>query len=719
MKVTKLTSSERIKTTMGMAAGQARLLSITSRMSDNELRAQIINNNKMRLATQSSQVSEAYVTALNEAQMMFTNYDKDNNTSYQRLTYNALTSYNPYNNQYIVTNASGNVLLLEADAVNYKNANGDVKKFLQSYGLEYTTTYFDNLVSHVENGGIPFKTGAIDAEGKEILGYIYAPNKNGNNIDSKDVVKYIQDLYEGNLDETYGNDNKKLHPGYMNTLSSEDYYNYNKLLSDYTVKKDAYLGTIAQLMSEKLEAMQFGGKNLSALLASIDSVNDNDMNTMTGIMNSVGEIIKTAGNYKLSESSAYFTNLSDLLNNNKGNTITTTHTPSNVDGDKVELTKDSLGSLIFKNNDITITFPILGNATATFEKDDGSTQTITGVKQTDGSFKFISQDENGENQEDIYKVPEEYFNIGFNVPDNWEIEQTSQNNLENMKNVTKGVIKSLRSSIYSVWDPNNSDFKPTNSSDFGYNEYGAYKSAAKALAEQIFGSSNSIGEENYADLDNIDWVQEKLKDDYTTKDENGNIIEYVKRDSSGNIISTKAADFQKIYDAYLLDCIMDTYGEPKYAWVSNGAPKNPRNELTDSSYNENGDAKAQWYQNLFERIQKGGYKVLQDGLASSPEWMQFAFESGIITMEQVDANKNWKPLIYSNCSDITEQTNDAAIAKAEAEYKAAMNKIENKDKRYDLELKNIDTEHNSLQVEYDSIKAAIDKNIERTFKLYS
>ena len=75
--------------------------------------------------------------------------------------------------------------------------------------------------------------------------------------------------------------------------------------------------------------------------------------------------------------------------------------------------------------------------------------------------------------------------------------------------------------------------------------------------------------------------------------------------------------------------------------------------------------------------------------------------------------------IYSNCSDITEQTNDAAIAKAEAEYKAAMNKIENKDKRYDLELKNIDTEHNSLQVEYDSIKTAIDKNIERTFKLYS
>ena len=99
--------------------------------------------------------------------------------------------------------------------------------------------------------------------------------------------------------------------------------------------------------------------------------------------------------------------------------------------------------------------------------------------------------------------------------------------------------------------------------------------------------------------------------------------------------------------------------------------------------------------------------------------MQFAFESGLVTMEQVDSKYTWNTVMYSNCSDITEQTNTAAVTKAEAEYNAAMNKIENKDKRYDMELKNIDTEHNSLQTEYDSIKTAIDKNIERTFKLYS
>ena len=152
---------------------------------------------------------------------------------------------------------------------------------------------------------------------------------------------------------------------------------------------------------------------------------------------------------------------------------------------------------------------------------------------------------------------------------------------------------------------------------------------------------------------------------------------------------------------------MDTYGEPKYDWID------------ENDKNGNGSAKAQWYENLYHKMESSGYKALQDGLASSTEWIKFAFESGLVCLEQVDTNKNWHATTYTNCSDITEQTNNAALTKAEAEYNAAMAKIENKDKRYDLELKNIDTEHNSLQTEYDSIKTAIDKNIERTFKIYS
>ena len=84
---------------MGMAASQARLLTITARLADNELRSQTINNAKMRLATQSSQASENYINALNNATMTFTNYDLQGESLSQALTFNALTAYSSSNTQ--------------------------------------------------------------------------------------------------------------------------------------------------------------------------------------------------------------------------------------------------------------------------------------------------------------------------------------------------------------------------------------------------------------------------------------------------------------------------------------------------------------------------------------------------------------------------------------------------------------------------------------------
>lgn len=677
---------------MGMAAGQARLLSITSRMSDNELRAQVINNNKMRLATQSAQVSEAYVTALNEAQMMFTNYDAENKASYQRLTYNALTAYNPYNNQYILTNASGNVLLSEADAVKYKNANGDLEKFLQSYDLERTTTYFDKLENHYVDGqGISYKTGVFDSNNNELLGYINDPTNTG--ATGKDIAKHIQDLYEGTIEGD--NTEPKTHPGYMAAVSSEEYYSYTKLLADFQTKQDDYFGCMAQVMSDKLESLKSDGDKGKTLSELKNALKDNDLNANINVLNQLKKIVEAANddkNYAITEP------------DNKG---------------PVNTFFGELNAVIEANNKITLTENLTNDAyvlrdNILYIKGDDDNPTETKYIEFGVPLKIYDDNDKYSEYSDCTKVGNVYTvkidnqDYEYTVPSPGEFESgtaikvTYPNTAENVKTVAENIISSLRSSIYTVWDP--AKFKP-DEGKHGYVEYTAYIAAGKALSEQIFGTD--VGEDNYANLDDIKWTKNVVADGkYDYVDENGQnkSIEILE---NSDTLNDKNNVFQKIYDVYLLDCVMNTYGEPNYAWIDNGNP------------NENGEAKAQWYENLFNRIQSGGYKVLQDGLASSAEWIQFAFESGIVTMEQVDANKNWQPLIYSNCSDITEQTNDAAVAKAEAEYKTAMNKIENKDKRYDMELKNIDTEHNSLQTEYESIKSAIDKNIERTFKLYS
>ena len=206
------------------------------------------------------------------------------------------------------------------------------------------------------------------------------------------------------------------------------------------------------------------------------------------------------------------------------------------------------------------------------------------------------------------------------------------------------------------WQPN--DCEEANAADSV--EYDAYKRAAKELYETIYGVKMppNFDENDFAKLADLNEIP--------------NLGAFNSEE--------KKAQFANIKQVTLLDNIMNTYGEPTYDWIDTSARPG---KISDSSYNQNGSAKAQWYENLFNKMKTSGYKVLHDGLASSAEWMQFAFESGLVCLEQVDSNNNWNTTTYTNCSDITEQTNNAAITKAEAEYNAAMAKIENKDKRYE------------------------------------
>ena len=124
------------------------------------------------------------------------------------------------------------------------------------------------------------------------------------------------------------------------------------------------------------------------------------------------------------------------------------------------------------------------------------------------------------------------------------------------------------------------------------------------------------------------------------------------------------------------------------------------------------------------------YKVLEDGLMNSPEWLQYALSNGTVTLERVDftnpteegtglADCTWTSIVWTSASDITEEENEAAVTAAEVQYEQALRDIEAKDKQYDNQLKILDTEHSALQTEYDSVKSLIEKTVERNLKLYS
>ncbi len=696
---------------MGMAAGQARLLSITSRMSDNELRAQIINNNKMRLATESSQVSEAYINALNQAQMMFTNYDANNNATYQQLTFNALTSYNPYNNQYALANASGQVLVSEKDATNFMNANGDLNTFLSAYGLEKSTTYFDKLNTYKgDDGHIPYK------------GY----DENGDiaNLDSGFTAEELETLFFG------GKLNGINHRGYDAALSSAIYNGYISKAEAFDNAYTAYAGTIADNITNSLNQITTtSGKSLNDILSEINGSSDSEL--------------VYSDFYNASTNKGWIVDFEEIVNQveDKAKKDEATQEYFKVLHEQIEALKK------FNQVEAYNTFtkgPVSENDTSDIVYDPNAHSMVIDdtyklIKDsTTGAYKLAIYDEDNEsdpwanaieipNGLTSYKIDDTYtINFGGTLPDlfaacdaaygasgdgkqpDWEITVTEKVDVSSVADTLEEYIKNLSTNIFKLWDITDPSF----GKDKDGNEttaYKNYKQAAMDFINFVYGSDSASfneGTNNFqvkgADGTTVVIDRETINGWITDPN---NLMNFV-NNPDNKVSDQQKTELQDVFDVIVLNNIMNTYGEPKVTWIDTMNP------------NENGEAKAQWYTNLFTRMQSG-FKVLQDGLASSTEWIQFALENGLVTMEQVDSNQNWNSIMYSNCSDITEQTNDTAVAIAEAEYNAAMNKIENKDKKYDLELKNIDTEHNSLQTEYDSIKSAIDKNIERSFKIYS
>ena len=149
---------------------------------------------------------------------------------------------------------------------------------------------------------------------------------------------------------------------------------------------------------------------------------------------------------------------------------------------------------------------------------------------------------------------------------------------------------------------------------------------------------------------------------------------------------------------------------------------------TDPDFNDHSYLNEKYFEKTKEEEQS--WVEFDEVLINSPEWLKFALESGELTLEKVVfnedydtttelENKTWQATTWSSTSDIVEVTDQLAITKAEVKYEQALRDIQAKDKEYDNDIKKLDTEHNALQTEYDSIKGVLDKNMERSFKAFS
>lgn len=125
---------------------------------------------------------------------------------------------------------------------------------------------------------------------------------------------------------------------------------------------------------------------------------------------------------------------------------------------------------------------------------------------------------------------------------------------------------------------------------------------------------------------------------------------------------------------------------------------------------------------IFQKMASAGFYTEQDQSSTIKDnaWFEDQLRKGNLQLEYYSAtDKKFVSTSIDSDSAIQEVADEREIALVEQQYKIDMAEIEQKDNQFDLELKKLDTEHNALQTEYDSVKSVIDKNVEKTFNIFS
>ena len=258
-----------------------------------------------------------------------------------------------------------------------------------------------------------------------------------------------------------------------------------------------------------------------------------------------------------------------------------------------------------------------------------------------------------------------------------------------------------------------------------------YQAGVENIDIQLFTDRLATAKSEYTDcVTYYNWLLSKAAKEFTF-DENNNVIQLPEEQD----FSTEYENVSKYYEV-----LNETLAEAENVGCT----------TLEDTYTYSDASKAQWYTNVWYRmngesseksaqgLNETSYKVLDSHLLSSKQWIQDSLSQGIITLEIVNNEKKtnlindaqnpfnvtlrgikWNATEYGSCADFIEKDDDAAIAKAEAQYQRKTEELSAKDTRYQNKIKSLDIEHNTLQTQYESVQSAMNKNIDRSYKTFN
>lgn len=628
---------------MGMSASQARLLTLTSRLSDLELKAQQISNNKIRLAMDTEQVSKDYAAALDKEKLtILTGYNQANPV-YSDLTYNNLTGPNsPLMTQYGVSNATGQILVSQSIADKFKNS-ASLEDFLR---LNNTTLVRKASVSESDYNAA--QTAFTTAE--------------TNYTTSKDTTR----IAKQNLD-TYGAQYVK---GYQGTgvWQYQDGYQPPDTASIISRAADSVVAKAQNAISTSIQSTTTPVSQTATYINGIATQATFMSNFTTGPAMPVSTCKMALESYlpKIRD------NLASLIGLSGADQAVLTTQKSYIDA--------SIAKLYAPVSPIATAADFYSDVNlAGFNRFDQNAvrQACANVpmgSQTTYSTSLSASDMNAK----LAEVSAAFGGLNADFTGG-SLAQYVTNRQAGLNYAPVIAQQGLTSDIL-----------------FRINS--TLQGITKAEITNAFAGTTYTGSETGAPVIRSSGNGDPLA--FKPGFESG-------IDSDGKNITTIYQGLLNTYNAAVLD---ESGKQTAY-----NTAKAVLEALSDVVTTDNTD----YYTNLYNRMKQGYFTMTNEGNSlNSPNWLQNQMMQGNLFLERVDQDKKWNQISYTADTNIVETTDDKDMAKAEAKYQTDIASIQSKDKKFDVQLTKINTEHNAIQTEIDSVKKTIDKNIERSFKIF-
>lgn len=791
---------------MGLSASQARLLSLTSRLSSLELQAQSISNSKSRLADEGTAASKAYSDALEKQTMkVYSGTNPDGVSIYKDATANNLTSpgaVSDTDKQRFIKNQSGQLLVNDVVLAAYNTSGGKLENFLNGLSLTasspaakqqiFETTLTNNLTASVASASslMTTRTDTVPSgQYTPVLGF--STNYNDSAIfqalNSINPTNYKANPTASNVVCFYSNsDNNSTNDFDMTAATAALMTEVSGVTSATTTALTSVLqnafGSKWSLVADQITAaaqraetdtknfynskestyVNFSGNTDNTAAVKVLDANTNDIYDDSYGSDELyidrSEEVKTFlsffdqecqninGNQSVGTTGTYSdeTNGSITQSANKATKVPMSYSMGSVYG--------ALGAADTPN---VVNFYGDGTRSSTNDVNMGAmlnalANQVNGVtSSTANAVLSVLQSSYGSDWANIapqliaavnqakVNTANFYNGQGANFNPNWDF--TPGSNAGTMaKTANTNQVWNDTCGDNELYVDQNQEIK-TFLSYFDQARAGIMATTYSSVSETD-GSTNRPATGSGTGSSNNVVGHEQIMTQVTVADSNASSVSMQNAlqsiSDSLNAISSNFGDVASIstYKNNLDSIISALKGgasvsdeavniKPLLESIPGTTTLKPAMDQVDitskfAQYNYDSSS-ADYYEAVFDQLKEGGGFTTSDDNMNNSQWLQTQITAGNLYLYENDKNGDTVNISWtSGDSTLQEETNDSDVARAEAKYQTTMADISAKDNKFDLQLKNIDTEHTAIQTEVSSVNKVIEKNIDKSFKMF-